>query len=255
MAEKKDYGKLVKALQIVTGVIMLALVVVGIILMKKYNINAKNIPELSEKLSAFANGTLIVSLVMIGIMVVKSFCLILPPAVVMGVCAYVMPTYPVALLVNLIAMTLSLVIPYFLGRFTGAGMVETLKKRFKAVSKIEDFAGANEWKMTAVVKFSGILPGDLSSLLFGAMNISFPNYMLGATLGNLPLILVYTLFGILLKDVDKHPWVVAIPVVVIVVFLLISGVLTKKMISDTKKKNAAAQAADAPEQTEEPSAE
>ena len=236
MADKKDYGKLVKVLQIVTGVIMLALVVVGIILMKKYDINAKNIPQLSEKLSEFANGTMIVSLVMIGIMVVKSFCLILPPAVVMGVTAYVLPNYPPALLVNLIAMALSLVIPYFLGRFTGAGMVDTLKSRFKAVKKIEDFAGANEWKMTAVVKFSGILPGDLSSLLFGAMNISFPNYMLGAIVGNLPLILVYTLFGTLLKDVDKHPWVVAIPVVVIVVFLLISGVLTKKMISDTKKK-------------------
>ena len=217
---------------------MVALVVVGIILMQKYDINAKNIPGLSEKLSAIEGGLLIVSLVMIGIMVVKSFCLILPPAVVMGVCAYVMPNYPVALLVNLIAMTLSLVIPYFLGRFTGAGMVDTLKKRFKAVHKIEDFAGANEWKMAAVVKFSGILPGDLSSLLFGAMNISFPNYMIGATLGNLPLILVYTLFGILLKDVDQKPWVVAIPVVVIVLFLLISGVLTKKMISDTKKKNA-----------------
>ena len=236
MADKKDYGKLVKVLQIVTGVIMIALVVVGIVLMNKYDINAKNIPELSEKLSAFANGTLIVSLVMIGIMVVKSFCLILPPAVVMGVTAYVLPNYPLALLVNLIAMALSLVIPYFLGRFTGAGMVDTLKKRFKAVSKIEDFAGANEWKMTAVVKFSGILPGDLSSLLFGAMNISFPNYMVAAIIGNLPLIIVYTLFGSLLKDVDKHPWIVAIPVVVIVAFLLISGVLTKKMISDTKKK-------------------
>ena len=236
MADKKDYGKLVKVLQIVTGVIMIALVVVGIVLMNKYDINAKNIPELREKLSAFANGTLIVSLVMIGIMVVKSFCLILPPAVVMGVTAYVLPNYPLALLVNLIAMALSLVIPYFLGRFTGAGMVDTLKKRFKAVSKIEDFAGANEWKMTAVVKFSGILPGDLSSLLFGAMNISFPNYMVGAIIGNLPLIIVYTLFGSLLKDVDKHPWIVAIPVVVIVAFLLISGVLTKKMISDTKKK-------------------
>ena len=106
--------------------------------------------------------------------------------------------------------------------------------------------------MTAVVKFSGILPGDLSSLLFGAMNISFPNYMLGATLGNLPLILVYTLFGILLKDVDKHPWVVAIPVVVIVVFLLISGVLTKKMISDTKKKSAASQQTEETEPAEKP---
>ncbi len=245
MAEKKDYGKLVKVLQIVTGVIMIALVVVGIVLMNKYDINAKNIPQLSEKLSAFANGTLIVSLVMIGIMVVKSFCLILPPAVVMGVTAYVLPNLWIALAVNLIAMVLSLVIPYFLGRFTGAGMVDTLKKRFKAVGKIEDFAGANEWKMTAVVKFSGILPGDLSSLLFGAMNISFPNYMIGAIVGNLPLIFVYTLFGTLLKDIDKHPWVVAIPVVVIIVFLLISGVLTKKMISDTKKKTQAQQTREA----------
>lgn len=243
MAEKKDYGKLVKVLQIATGVLMIALVVVGIVLMNKYDIKARNIPELSGRLNAIEGGTLIVSLVMIGIMVVKSFCLILPPAVVMGVCAYALPNFWIALLVNLIAMVLSLVIPYFLGRFTGAGMVDTLKKRFKAVNKIEDFAGANEWQMTAVVKFSGILPGDLSSLLFGAMNISFRNYMVGAVVGNLPLILVYTLFGTLLKDVDKHPWVVAIPVVVIVVFLLISGVLTKKMISDTKKKSAEAKPA------------
>ena len=239
MAEKKDYGKLVKVLQIVTGIIMLALVVVGIILMKKYDINAKNIPQLSEKLSAFANGTMIVSLVMIGIMVVKSFCLILPPAVVMSVCAFALPNPWIAFAANLIGMTLSLVIPYFLGRFTGAGMVDTLKKRFKAVKKIEDFAGANEWKMTAVVKFSGILPGDLSSLLFGAMNISFKNYMLGASLGNLPLVIVYTAFGALLKDVTEKPWVPAIPVAVIIVFLAISGLLTKKLISDTKKQNEA----------------
>ena len=240
MAEKKDYGKLVKVLQIVTGVLMLALVVVGIILMKKYNINAKNIPQLSEKLGEFANGTMIVSLVMIGIMVVKSFCLILPPAVVMSVCAFALPNPWVAFVANLIGMTLSLVIPYFLGRFTGAGMVDTLKSRFKAVKKIEDFAGANEWKMTAVVKFSGILPGDLSSLLFGAMNISFKNYMLGASLGNLPLVIVYTAFGALLKDVTEKPWVPAIPVAVIIVFLVISGVLTKKLISDTKKQNESA---------------
>lgn len=242
MAEKKDYSKLVKALQIVTGVIMIALVVVGVILMKKGGINAKNIPELSEKLNAVANGTMVISLVMIGIMVVKSFCLILPPAVVMGVCAFALPNPVIAFAANLVGMTLSLVIPYYLGRFTGAGMVDTLKARFKAVKKIEDFAGANEWKMTAVVKFSGILPGDLSSLLFGAMGISFNNYMFGASLGNLPLVIVYTAFGYLLKDVAQRPWVPAIPVVVIVVFLLISGVLTKKLISDTKAKNEEVQA-------------
>ena len=233
---KKDYGKLVKVLQIATGVLMLAMVAVGIYLIRKYDIKMSNIQNLSEMLTG---GVLTVSLLIIGISVVKSFCLIFPPAVIFAVCAYVLPSFPLALIVNLISVVLSLSIPYFLGKFTGAGMVDTLKKRFKAVQKIDDFAGMNEMKMTAVIKFSGVLPGDLSSLLFGAMSISYKNYMLGAILGNLPLVLVYTLFGTVLKSVGERPWVVAIPIVVIVVFLLISALLTKKMIADNKAKTSA----------------
>lgn len=235
--EKKDYGKLVKVLQIATGVIMAALVVLGIILMKKYNINAKNIPQLSSILeSRFGNGALVLSLIMIAISVVKSFALILPPAVVFSITAFVLPNPVVAFAVNMVSMILSLVVPYFLGRFTGAGMVDTLSKKFKAIKKIDDFAGTNEFQLTAIFKFAGLLPGDLSSLLFGAMNISFKNYMLGCITGNLPLVLVYTAFGYVLKNVGQQPWVVAIPVVVIVLFILIASVLTKKMISDSKKK-------------------
>ncbi|MBQ7595424.1 MAG: VTT domain-containing protein [Clostridia bacterium] len=233
--QKKDYGKLVKVLQIVTGVFMLAMVAVGIYLIQKYNIKMSNIQNLAAMLTG---GALTVGLIIIGVSIVKSFCLIFPPMVILSVCAYVMPNFWSALIVNIIALVLSLALPYLLGRFTGAGMVDTLKKRFKAVKKIDDFAGTNEVKMTAVVKFSGILPGDLSSLLFGALGISFKNYMIGSTLGNLPLILVYTLFGTLLKNVDKNPWVVSIPVVVIILFLAISGVITKKMISDNKKAQA-----------------
>ncbi len=230
--QKKDYGKLVKVLQIVTGVFMIAMVVLGVYLIHKYNIKMSNIQNLAAMLSG---GALTVGLIIIGISIVKSFCLIFPPMEILSVCAYVMPNFWSALLVNVISIVLSLSLPYLLGRFTGAGMVDTLKKRFKAVKKIDDFAGTNEVKMTAVIKFSGIMPGDLSSLLFGALGISYKNYMIGATLGNLPLILVYTLFGTLLKDVDKNPWVVSIPVVVIILFLAISGVITKKMISDNKK--------------------
>ena len=233
--QKKDYGKLVKILQIATGIFMIAMVIVGIYLIRKYNIKMSNIQNLAAMLSG---GALTVGLIIIGISIVKSFCLIFPPMVILSVCAYVMPNFWSALIVNIISIVLSLSLPYLLGRFTGAGMVDTLKTRFKAVKKIDDFAGTNEVKMTAVIKFSGIMPGDLSSLLFGALGISYKNYMIGATLGNLPLIIVYTLFGTLLKEVDKRPWVVSIPIVVIILFLAISGVITKKMISDNKKARA-----------------
>lgn len=237
---KKDYSKLIKVLQIATGVLMIALVIAGIIAKQKLGISAKNIPMLSQQLTEqFGNGVLVLSVIMIAISVVKSFALILPPAVVFSITAYILDPGPkgfvISLIVNLIACTLSLIVPYFLGKFTGAGMVDTLSKKFKAIKKIDDFAGTNEMKLTAVIKFAGILPGDLSSLLFGAMNISFKNYMIGAFIGNFPLVAAYTLFGLLLKNVGDKPWVVAIPVAIIVVFLLIASLITKKMIADNKK--------------------
>lgn len=241
MAEqKKDYSKLVKVLQIATGILMVGLVVVAIILIQKYNIKVSNIKNLSAILNEqFGNGALILSAIMIGITVVKSFALVFPPAVVFSITAYVLPNPFIAFVVNFIGMVLSLMIPYFLGKFTGAGMVDTLSGKFKAIKKIDDFAGTNEVALTAIFKFAGILPGDLSSLLFGAMNISFKNYMIGCTVGNLPLVLVYTAFGYVLKNVGEKPWVAAIPIAVIILFLFIASLLTKKMISDNKKKQSA----------------
>ncbi len=229
----KNYEKLIKILQITAGIFMAIMVVLCIYLTQKYNIKVSNIPELSKSLTG---GTLALATGIIVFSVVKSFALVFPPAVVFSVCAYIMPNFWVALIVNIISVFLSLSTPYFLGKFTGAGMVETLKGKFKVIKKIDDFAGANEIEMTFAIKLSGIMPGDLSSLLFGAMGISFKNYTIGANLGNLPLVVVYTFFGITLKNMGEKPWVAAIPVAVIIVFMLIASLITKRLISKTKAK-------------------
>lgn len=231
MKEKKDYNKLIKALQIAAGVFMLAMVVICIVLIQKYNISLKNISGISEILTG---GTLTVALIVILFSVVKSFALVFPPAVVFAVCGYVMPNYWIALLVNVLSVLLSMSIPYLLGRFTGKGMVDALGKKFKAVRKVDAFAGANEIQMTFAVKLSGLLPSDLSSLLFGAMNISFKGFTIGANLGMLPLVIVYTFFGITLKTVGDRPWIVALPVAVIIVFNIIAAALTKRLASKNK---------------------
>lgn len=235
MAEK-NYGKLVKVLQVAAGIFMIAMVILCIVLTQKYNIKVSNIPEISKSLTG---GTLALAIGIIVFSVIKSFALVFPPAVIFSVCGYIMPNFRIALLVNIISVFLSLSVPYFLGRFTGAGMVDTLKGKFKAIKKIDDFAGANETEMTFAIKLSGIMPGDLSSLLFGAMGISFKNYTIGANLGNLPLVIVYTFFGITLRNVGEKPWVAAIPVAVIIVFMLIASLITKRLIEKTKAKQSA----------------
>lgn len=231
----KNNEKLIKILQITASILMLAMVVLCIYLTNKYNIKVQNIPELSKMITG---GTFAIAVGIIIFSVVKSFALVFPPAVVISICGYLMPNFALALLINIISVFLSLTIPYYLGKFTGSSMTEVLKKKFKVIKKIDDFAGANEMKMTFVIKMSGLLPGDLSSLLFGAMNISFKNYFIGANLGMLPLILVYTGFGYALKNVAEAPWLPVIPVAAIIFFVIISSFITKKIIKDTKKNKA-----------------
>lgn len=231
--KNKNYDVLIKILQIVSGIFMLAMVIICIVLINKYNIKVSNIPELAGMIEG---GTFVIGIGIILFSVVKSFALVFPPAVVFSICAYMMPNFFIGLIVNLISVFLSLSIPYFLGKFTGASMVYTLKGKFKAIKKVDDFAGANEIQMTFVVKMAGLLPGDLSSLLFGAMNISYKNYMIGANLGMLPLVIVYTGFGVALKSVGDKPWLPIIPVAAIIIFVIISSLITKKMITDNKQK-------------------
>lgn len=231
----KNNEKLIKILQITASILMLAMVVLCIYLTNKYNIKVQNIPELSKMITG---GTFAIAVGIIIFSVVKSFALVFPPAVVISICGYLMPNFALALLINIISVFLSLTIPYYLGKFTGSSMTEVLKKKYKVIKKIDDFAGANEMKMTFVIKMSGLLPGDLSSLLFGAMNISFKNYFIGANLGMLPLILVYTGFGYALKNVAEAPWLPVIPVAAIIFFVIISSFITKKIIKDTKKNKA-----------------
>ena len=230
---KSNHDKLIKILQILAGVFMLAMIVVCVILMNKYDIKVTKIPQLAEQIEG---GTLVIATGIIIFSIVKSFALIFPPAVVFSICGYLMPNYWIGLIVNIISILLSSFVPYFLGRFTGAGIVDSLKNRFKAVKKLDDFKGANETEMTFAIKLSGIIPGDLSSLLFGAINISFKKYMIGGNLGMIPLAVVYTFFGLALKNVGEKPWVVAIPVAVIVVFVIFASLMTKRLITKTKKQ-------------------
>ncbi len=229
--EGKNYSKLVKTLQIAAGVFMLAMVVACVILIRKYDIKVTNIPRLAEMIQG---GTLVLAAGIILFSVVKSFALVFPPAVVFAICGYLMPDYWIALAINIISVWLSLFAPYFLGRFTGAGIVDSMKTRFKAVKKLDDFKGANETTMTFAIKLSGIIPSDLSSLLFGAINVSFKNYIIGAGLGMVPLAIVYTAFGVALKNVGEKPWVAVIPVAIIVVFVLIASLITKRVVAKTK---------------------
>lgn len=186
------YGKTVKILQIASFIFMIAMVAACVVFLKKNNISVSNVDALAQYLTG---GTLTVALILTGFSIVKSFALIFPPAVLFVLSGIVFDNMLTAVLVNAAATAFSLILPYFLGRFMGMDMVNSLKGRFKAIKKLDDFAGENSFAVVFVFKAGGLMPSDLSSLIFGAMNIPFGKYFIASNLGLLVLNVLWTLLG------------------------------------------------------------
>ncbi len=226
--QTKNNDKLIKVLQFCSVIFMLAMVAVMLVLMNKFDINIENAAHLSTYIKG---GTLTVALIIISFTVVKSFALVFPPAVIFAVSGLLFDNLWVAILVNFIGVALSVIMPYYLGRFTGKEMLDTLKVKFPKIKKLDDFAGKNEFMVVYVVKASGIVPSDLMNVVYGAMNINFMKYFIASNIGMLPFNILFTLLAN--KGDLSNPYSL-LYIIPIPVFVVIMSIVVKKM---TKKNS------------------
>ena len=105
----RDYGRLVKALQIASGVFMLAMLALCVWFLVKNHINVKNVDALRAYLVGGVWGA---AGILVGFSVVKSFALVFPPAVLFALSGVVFENFWFAIAVNAAATALSLVLPF-----------------------------------------------------------------------------------------------------------------------------------------------
>ena len=241
--QKKNYDKLIKVLQIAAGVFMLAMVIIFIVLMKKYDISVKNMDTITQKLSG---GTLTLACIVILFNLVKSFALVVTPSIVYVASGLLFENVWTAILVNFIATVIGLFPPFFLGKFTGKGIVDTLKKKNKKISKIDDFAGKNGFMVTFLIKASGLIPGDTTSLIMGALDIPFMKFFWGTLAGTLPINVMWAFLGNKGDLSNPYTFLYLLP---IIVFAVLMSLIVKKVTSK-KKPGDADTAFDASQETQ-----
>lgn len=226
MANKAEapsrYSKAVKVMQLLSFIFMMAMLVVCVLFMKKNNISVSNVDALTQYLTG---GIITITLIITLFSIVKSFALIFPPAVLFVLSGIVFDKLWIAVLVNAIATACSLILPYFLGRFMGAEMVDSLKGKFKAIRKLDSFAGENSFAVVFVFKAGGLMPSDLSSLIFGAMKIPFGKYFVAANLGMLVLNVLWSLLGAKGDLSNPFTFLYALPALL---FAILASVLMSK---------------------------
>ena len=222
-AEKKNYDRLIKALQIAAGVFMAAMVTAMLVVMSRFDISVENAAELSTYIKG---GTLTIALIIIAFTVVKSFALVFPPAVIFAVSGLLFDNLWVAITVNLIGVALGMIMPYYLGKFAGKDLLDSLKARFPKIKKLDDFAGRNEFMVVYVVKAAGVVPSDLMNVIYGAMDVNFTKFFIASNLGTLPFNILFTLLAN--KGDLSNPYTL-LYILPIPVFVVIMSVVVKKM--------------------------
>ena len=125
----------------------------------------------------------------------QSYPLAAAALVVLYLCAGLLFSPFWAIVVNLAGLFVCLTLPFLLGRLYGRGLVEKLAARYPSVRRFDEIKSDNEYFLAYFVKVIGVIPCDVSSLLFGAMGLRYRRYIVGAMVGMLPFMAAATFLG------------------------------------------------------------
>lgn len=134
------------------------------------------------------------AIVILFLYALKSVSFVFPIVVLQIATGHFFQT-PVALLINFIGRVITLSIPYWVGRFSGSDMINSLQAKYPKIKEIFDKQGRNPIFISFLLRTLCFLPGDAVSLYLGATRIPFPYYLAGGVLGTTLGVVLSTILG------------------------------------------------------------
>ena len=139
------------------------------------------------------------ALLMLGLYAVKSVSFIFPIAILQLAVGHLFST-GTALLVNFLGRAVTLALPYWMGRFSGASMVESLTSKYPKLRTVVDYQNGNSLYISFFMRTLNFLPGDAVSLFLGAEKIPFEPIWQVACLERCRELFSLTIFGANIKN-------------------------------------------------------
>lgn len=134
------------------------------------------------------------AMVILLLYALKSVSFVFPIAVLQIATGHLFQT-PVALLINFLGRTVTLSIPYWVGRFSGSELINNLQKKYPKLKEICDKQGQRPVFISFLLRTFSFLPGDAVSLYLGATGIPFHYYLAGGVLGTALGVVLATILG------------------------------------------------------------
>lgn len=182
--------------------------------------------DFKDILSYTPDNLVLAGLVLLGFYALKSISVIFPLTGLFVAVGIIYPFWAAALF-NILGLCISFTIPYLLGRWLGCELAESIVEKYPKAKKIVDYSQENNRFASYISRAVVIVPGDLVSMLHGAIRTPFKAYMIGSVLGVLPEMLVQTYIGGKLHSLTLQSFMVML--LLILATLAFSLVLNKKV--------------------------
>lgn len=146
-----------------------------------------------------ADNPLASILILLLLFAIKSFSIIIPlPSLYLASGLLFSPLK--AVLVSYLGLSISLTIPYLLGRWSGTEEMDYLKSRYPKIEKLIAMQKKNEFLASFTIRIIGWFPCDILSFYFGACRTTYKVYLPSALLGCSIGVITNTLLGDVLLD-------------------------------------------------------
>ena len=124
----------------------------------------------------------------------KSLSMVFPVMLLFAVSGQLFPL-PIALAVNTVGITVTLTVPYLLGRASELSFTDRLLEKYPKLHELRRVRETSSFFLSFISRAVGILACDVVSLYFGSTRLDYPAYIAGAVLGFMPDLICATILG------------------------------------------------------------
>jgi uncharacterized membrane protein YdjX (TVP38/TMEM64 family) len=120
-----------------------------------------------------------------------------------------------AFIINLCGILVNLQAPYWIGRFSGKRFVQRFLSKYPRLVRLKPTDNHSGILLACMIKFIGKIPHEITNLLLGSLPVPYGQYMLGSTIGLLPVMITTTILGSTLDDSNSTALIVSSIVLVL----------------------------------------
>lgn len=182
--------------------------------------------DFRELLELSPDNLLTAFFALMGLYWLKSLSVVFPLTALFVAVGAIYP-FGVACVINMVGLAICYTTPYLVGRFSGGRLVEEILEKYPKAEALAGRSQKNNFFSAYVTRAVIFIPGDVISMLHGALRMPFRSYLLGSLIGTVPQMVVQTYLGANLTQLDLG--LVLVLILLTAATLFISIMLNKKM--------------------------